>query len=54
MSLSSIPESFIRKFWWDRGYLAAQSSDFSHRRNGEENDILIFYKKLYASILILF
>ena len=39
MSLPSIPESFIRKFWWYRGHLAAQNSDFSHRRNGEEIDI---------------
>ena len=44
LSISSILESFIQKFWWDRGYLAAQSSDFSHRRNGEEIDILIFVK----------
>ena len=31
-----------------------QSSDLSHRRKGEEIDILIFYKKLNTSIFILF
>ena len=46
MTISFSPRCFISKYWWDRGHLAAQSSDFSHRCNGEEIDILIFSTKI--------
>ena len=44
MSISFISKSFIWKFWWDRCHLVVESQDFSHRRNGEEIEILIFIK----------
>ena len=37
-----VPRSFIPKFLWNRGNLAAQNSDFSHRYNGEEIDFNFF------------